>query len=62
MVSVQFGTCFAVLLIPVALLYKLQAVVPFVVKGAPLAQLVECRTHDRNVAGSNLNRGAVLCP
>ena len=30
--------------------------------GAPLAQLVECRTLDRKVAGSNLARGAVLCP
>ena len=30
--------------------------------GAPLAQLVECRTLDRKVVGSNLTRGAVLCP
>ena len=29
---------------------------------APLAQLVECRTLNRKVAGSNLTRGAVLCP
>ena len=25
-------------------------------------QLVECQTLDRKVAGSNLTRGAVLCP
>ena len=30
--------------------------------GAPLAQLVECQTLDREVAGSNLTRGVVLCP
>ena len=30
--------------------------------GAPLALLVECRSLDRKVAGSNLARGAVLCP
>ena len=30
--------------------------------GAPLAQSVECRTLDRKVTGSNLARGAVLCP
>ena len=28
----------------------------------PFAQLVECRTLDRKVAGSNFTRGAVLCP
>ena len=32
------------------------------ISGAPLAQLVECRTLDRKVPGSNLTRGAVLCP
>ena len=32
------------------------------IKTAPLAQLVECRTHDLKVAGSNLTRGAMLCP
>ena len=31
------------------------------VKGAPLAQLVECQTLDRKVAGSNLTRGTMLC-
>ena len=31
-------------------------------RGAPLAQLVECRTRDRKVMGLNLARGAVLCP
>ena len=31
-------------------------------RGALLAQLVKCRTHDRKVAGLNLTRGAVLCP
>ena len=30
--------------------------------GAPLAQLVECRTLYSKVDGSNLARGAVLCP
>ena len=30
--------------------------------GAPIAQLVEHRTLDRKVVGSNLTRGAVLCP
>ena len=35
--------------------------------GAPLSQLVECRTLDRKVVGLNLNRGrgwggVVLCP
>ena len=30
--------------------------------GAPLAQLVECQTLDRKVAGLNLTRGTVLCP
>ena len=30
--------------------------------GAPLAQVVESRTFDRKVPGSNLTRGAVLCP
>ena len=30
--------------------------------GAPLAQLVECRTRDCKVMGLNLTRGAVLCP
>ena len=29
--------------------------------GAPLAQLVECRTLDHKVVGSNLMKGAVLC-
>ena len=29
---------------------------------APIAQLGERRTLDRKVAGSILNRGAVLCP
>ena len=29
---------------------------------APFAQLVECRTFDDKVAGSNLTRGAVFCP
>ena len=28
--------------------------------GTPLAQMVECRTLDRKVAGSNLTRGAVF--
>ena len=32
-----------------------------IVIGASLAQLVELRTLDRKVAGSNLTRGAVLC-
>ena len=32
------------------------------VEGAPLAQLVECRSLDRKVTGSNLTRGEVLCP
>ena len=27
-----------------------------------LAQLVDCRTLDHKVAGSNLTRGVVLCP
>ena len=31
-------------------------------RGAPSAQLVECRTRDRKVMGLNLTRGAVLCP
>ena len=30
--------------------------------GAPLAQLVECRARDPEVAGSNSTGGAVLCP
>ena len=30
--------------------------------GVPLAQLVECRTPDRKIAGSNLTRSAALCP
>ena len=34
----------------------------FLTMGAPLAQLVECRTLDRKVVGLNLTRGAVLCP
>ena len=33
-----------------------------ITRGAPLALLVECRTLDRKVAGSNHTRGAVLCP
>ena len=34
------------------------------IKGAPLAQLVECWTLDQDleVVGSNYTRGAVLCP
>ena len=35
---------------------------PICVSGAPLAQLVECRTLDCKVAGLNLSRGKVLCP
>ena len=31
-------------------------------RGAPLAQFVECRTLDCKVVGSNLTKGAVLCP
>ena len=30
--------------------------------GELLAQLVECRTFDCKVSGSNFTRGAVLCP
>ena len=31
------------------------------IKGAPIAQLGECRTLDRKVAGLILTRGVVLC-
>ena len=31
-------------------------------QGAPLAQLIECRTLDGKVVGSILTWGAVLCP
>ena len=31
-------------------------------RGAPIAQLGECRTLDHKVAGSILTRGTVLCP
>ena len=30
--------------------------------GAPSAQMIEYRTLDRKVSGSNPTRGAVLCP
>ena len=30
-------------------------------RGAPLAQLLECRTRDRKVMGLNLTRGALCC-
>ena len=41
--------------------FSIGSSVPPLEKGSPLAQLVECRTLDRKVAGSNLTRGAVLC-
>ena len=43
--------------------YKVaQAYFLICIEGAQLAQMVECQTLDRKVAGSYLNRGVVLCP